>query len=228
MRRKGGGLGASKPKKESPKQQTVKQRKTVSFPEDPVSEVRNMSPQEKLEYYKKNRTISTRRRVPADKNRSQKIRQRAINNYNVRQYELDRQQYLNDFRLGKVKGGKRRTGRKTRRKTRQRGGKISNDEFDKITMDITNLINIGDIDEAYNMFISNKEQLDRCETLLEKTKMVMSDKTKTCKKNKSTEYGKRADQGAVLSKHVEDPEKIEVLREVAQLWKDKHDEKYNQ
>jgi len=108
---KGGGLGSSKPKKASPKAQTVKKIKVVRFPENPVSDVRNMSPQEKMDYYKKDPNIKNRK---VNRSQTKKARRKSIADYNNRQYEIDRRQYLEDFALGKVKGGKGRSIRKCR------------------------------------------------------------------------------------------------------------------
>ena len=127
---KGGGTRVSKQieesskkeslKKESPKKESVvmDKIKSVKFPEDPVSDVRNISPQEKLEYHKKDKTVKTRK---VDKKKTKKARQKEVGKYNIRQWEIDKSQYLEDVIKGKIKI--QTGGRQTRkRKLRKRNG----------------------------------------------------------------------------------------------------------
>ena len=113
--KKGGGIGTSKPKKNSPKTEspkTKKKRKNVSFPEDPVSQIHNLSPQEKLEFHKKNTAINKNPKTRKEKLAAKRARQKVLVDLENRKMEEDRRQYLIDFSKGKVKGGKTRKKRK--------------------------------------------------------------------------------------------------------------------
>lgn len=113
--KKGGGLGTSKPKRESPKTEspkTKKKRKNVSFPEDPVSQIHNLSPQEKQEFHEKNKTINHNPKTRKDKLAAKRARQKILVDLENRKQEEKRRQYLIDFSKGKVKGGKTRKKRK--------------------------------------------------------------------------------------------------------------------
>ena len=113
--KKGGGIGTSKPKKESPKTEspkTKKKRKNVSFPEDPVTKIHNLSPQEKLEFHKKNNTINKNPKTRKEKLAAKRARQKILVDLENRKMEEERRQYLIDFSKGKVKGGKTRKKRK--------------------------------------------------------------------------------------------------------------------
>ena len=118
--KKGGGLGTSKPKKGSPKTEspktespkTKKKRKSVSFPEDPVEKIHNLSPQEQLEFYKKNSKNNSNPKTKKEKLAAKRARQKILVDLENRKYEEERRQYLIDFAKGKVKGGKTRKRRK--------------------------------------------------------------------------------------------------------------------
>lgn len=113
--KKGGGIGTSKPKKESPKiesPKTKKKRKNVSFPEDPVTKIHNLSPQEKLEFHKKNTVINENPKTRKEKLAAKRARQKILVDLENRKIEEERRQYLIDFSKGKVKGGKTRKKRK--------------------------------------------------------------------------------------------------------------------
>lgn len=113
--KKGGGIGTSKPKKESPKKEspkTEKKRKNVSFPEDPVTKIHNLSPQEKLEFHKKNREINKNPKTRKEKLAAKRARQKILVDLENRKIEEERRQYLIDLTTGKVKGGKTRKKRK--------------------------------------------------------------------------------------------------------------------
>tara|TARA_B110000967_G_C18671713_1_gene453394 strand:- start:146 stop:505 length:360 start_codon:yes stop_codon:yes gene_type:complete len=117
--KKGGGIGTSKPKKESPKTEspkTKKKRKNVSFPDDPVTQIHNLSPQEKLEFHKKNKTNIHEPKTRKEKLAAKRVRQKILVDLENRKYEEERRQYLIDFANGKVKGGKTRKKRKKRKK----------------------------------------------------------------------------------------------------------------
>ena len=88
--KKGGGIGTSKPKKESPKTEspkTKKKRKNVSFPDDPVTQIHNLSPQEKLEFHKKNKTNIHEPKTRKEKLAAKRVRQKIL-------VDLENQKYL--------------------------------------------------------------------------------------------------------------------------------------
>lgn len=107
--KKGGGIGKSKPKKESPKKEspkTEKKRKNVSFPEDPVTKIHNLSPQEKLEFHKKTSGINKNTKTRKNKLAAKRTREKILVMLENRKIEKERSQFLIDFSNGKSKGGK--------------------------------------------------------------------------------------------------------------------------